>query len=238
MKKAVLFLSIITLAIIAFSSCKKVSGEGPVVTETRSIADFSEIKSQFSGNTYITYGPTYSVTIEAQQNIIDALETTLSNGRLTVKVKEKTVLDPDETVKVHITTPNILGLFVSGSGNMYVINKMLSSDLILKVNGSGNINIAELEANNINGEITGSGEINIAAGKVNRQTLDISGSGSMDLLNLESKNADIKISGSGNASLFVTDNLKVRISGSGNVSYKGNPAVDVNITGSGKLNHL
>lgn len=238
MKNLSFLLAVSFLFIVLFQSCKKVSGDGPVVTETRSVANFSEIKSEFSGDIYITHGLAYSVIIEAQQNIIDVIETSLSDGMLTLRVKNNTVIRPEERVKVHIISPNVTALMVNGSGNMQVLGDLPANDLYMRVSGSGNINISKLTANSVDANISGSGEISIYDGTVNKESLDIGGSGSIDLLHLLATKGDIKIAGSGDAKVQVTGDLKVRITGSGSVYYKGTPALDVNITGSGKLKHL
>jgi hypothetical protein len=238
MKKLSVLFILSLLLVTAMSSCRKVSGTGPVVSETRSVSGFSEIKSAFSGDIIITPSSSYSVRIEAQQNIIDVIETVLNDGILTLRVKSNTVIKPDSRVKVYISSPDIRGVIVSGSGNVQFTDALTTTDLYLKVSGSGNINIFKLTANSVDANISGSGEININNGSVADEMVDISGSGSMELSNLVATNSDIKIAGSGDARVYVTGHLKVRISGSGSVYYRGTPSIDVSISGSGKLKSI
>lgn len=233
-KLSILFILTIIVA-AAFSSCRKVDGTGPVVTEFRNVSGFTEIKSEISADIIVTPAAAYSVKIEAQQNIIDVIETVLNDGMITLRVKSNTVIKPDAKVKIYISSPDIQGLIVSGSGNMQVSDALTSSHLYLKTSGSGNINISRLNGQSIDANISGSGEININEGAIHEELIDISGSGSMNMSNLTTVNSDIKIAGSGNAKVNVIDYLKVRITGSGSVYYKGTPTIDVNITGSGKL---
>lgn len=237
MRKIVLLLSIALLA-IAVQSCRKVSGRGPIVTENRDISGFKEIKSDISGEVYITNGPAYKVSIEAQQNIIDVIETVLNDNRLTIRVKNNTSVKSEDKIIVRITSPDVRGIILSGSGNISSDNVVISSDLYMHVSGSGDIYLNGLTALTLDASISGSGRIDITSGSLNSQELEITGSGDMDLLNLVSKETEVKISGSGSAKVQATDRLKVRITGSGNVYYRGNPAVDVSITGSGDLKHI
>lgn len=233
-KLSILF--ILSLLVVALMpSCRKVSGSGPVVSETRNISGFREVKSDFSGDVYVTQGSTYNVRIEAQQNIIDVIETVLNDGILTLRGKSNTIIKPDTRIKIYITMPNIDGLVVSGSGDMMLQNDVATSDLYMKVSGSGSITVPKLTAGSVDANITGSGEIDIWDGTVTSETIDISGSGSMDFSGLKANTGDIRISGSGDARVYVTSSLKVRISGSGSVYYRGTPTIDVSITGSGKL---
>lgn len=237
MKKIVLLLSVALFAIV-LQSCRKVSGSGPVVTENRAVSDFKEIKSDISGEVYVTAGPVYKVSIEAQQNVIDVIETVLNDDRLTIRLKNNTSVRAEDKIVVRITSPNIRGLIVSGSGNISANEPVTTSDLYMNVSGSGDIYLNKLTAVTLDANISGSGRIDIAGGELNDQSLEISGSGDMDFLNLLSKDADVRISGSGSARVKATDHLKVRITGSGDVYYTGNPAVDVQITGSGSMKHI
>lgn len=238
MKKLSILFILSLLVIAVMSSCRKVSGSGPVVSETRSISGFREVKSDFSGDVFITQGSLYSVRIEAQQNIIDVIETVLNDGILTIRGKSNTIIRPDTRIKVYITMPDVEGLRVSGSGDMTVQNNVSASHLYLKVSGSGNITIPKLNAGSVDANISGSGEINIWDGTVSNEFIDIEGSGSMDFSGLMASAADVEISGSGDARVYATSTLKVRISGSGSVYYRGNPSIDVSISGSGKLKPL
>lgn len=238
MKKLSVLFILGMIFVTLMPSCRKVSGTGPVVSETRSVSGFSEIKSELPADIIITPAAQYNVRVEAQQNIIDVIETVLNDGILTLRVKNNTVIKPDSRVKVYVSSPVIEGLMVSGSGNMQVTDVLPSTDLYMKVSGSGNINIPKLNANSIDANISGSGEININDGSIAQENIEISGSGSMNLSNMAATNSEVKISGSGNARIYVTGNLKVRITGSGSVYYRGAPAIDVSITGSGKLKPL
>jgi hypothetical protein len=233
-KLSVLFILTIIFAAL-LPSCRKVDGTGPVVTEFRNVSGFTEIKSEISADIIITPATAYSVKIDAQQNITDVIETVLNDGILTIRVKSNTLIKPDSRVKIYISSPDIQGLIINGSGNMLVTDALISSHLYLKISGSGNINIPKLSGQSIDANISGSGEANINDGSIHEELIDISGSGSMNMSNLATSNSDIKIAGSGDAHVKVVDYLKVRITGSGSVYYKGTPTIDVSITGSGKL---
>jgi len=233
-KLSILFIfSLLMLALLP--SCRKVDGKGPVVSETRNISGFSEIKSDFNGDVYVSQGNTYNIRIEAQQNIIDVLETVLNDGIMTIRVKSNTVIRPDSRVRVYVTTPSVTGLRVSGSGSMTVQEPLNTANLYIRVNGSGDVNITKLTAGSLDADISGSGEINIFNGTADFEDIDITGSGSADCSGLAANSADVRISGSGDARVYALNHLKVRISGSGNVYYRGLPAIDVSISGSGKL---
>lgn len=237
MKKYRDLIALSFLTIVLFS-CKKISGEGPVVTESRNVATFKEVRAAFAGDVFIKRDTMLTVRLEGQQNIIDELETKVSDGLLTIRVKSNVLLKSDAKVKVYISMPRIEGLYQSGSGSMQVNDVINSQNLFLKVTSSGHMYLSDLTVDELNATVSGSGSLHIDNGVVNKETLKISGSGDLDMENLKATTCDISVNGSGNGSVFVLGKLKVDISGSGNVYYKGRPSLDVSISGSGKLRGL
>jgi hypothetical protein len=239
MKKLSMLIAAVLFIAITLPSCRKVSGDGPIVTQKREVSGFKEIKSEISGDVYVTYGSAYEITVEAQQNILNVLETVLTGDRLTLRFKPNTHIRTHERIIVRISTPDIKALILSGSGNIQGMNLMETNRLLLNISGSGNIHLHEVNTQLLDAGISGSGSISVNGGSATDEIIEIKGSGSIDLLSLEAANSDVNISGSGNAKLNVTEHLKVKISGSGNVYYTGNPSVDeVKITGSGSLKKL
>lgn len=227
---------IASIAILfSMNACKKVVGEGPVVTQERPTSAFTALHSKISSDVFYNIGNEYKVTIEAQRNIIDVMETIISGGELQIRFRNDVNVKSHETIRVYVTAPALQSFAQSGSGTMNVQNDLNVDNLNLQISGSGNIKLSKVESDQIAAHISGSGNINIAAGTANKVSADISGSGDIDLLNVISKNASTVTSGSGGIKVYVTDNLDSRISGSGTVWYRGNPRVSANISGSGRV---
>ena len=106
------------------------------------------------------------------------------------------------------------------------------------ISGSGDVQIADLSADEVTAKIGGSGEIDLA-GHAAAQDVTISGSGKYRAGDLCSESVKVKISGSGDATVCATEDLDSNISGSGSVDYYGRPAVNSSTgSGSGKINGL
>lgn len=217
------------------ASCEKVVGEGPVVTETRSATNFSGLDLRMSGDVYFTRDAAYKVEVSAQQNILDKLETYVSNGKLVIKFENDTRVRSHESVKVKVSGPDLTNVRVSGSGNVTSTNAITPGSLDLDISGSGGITLADVTSAYISTTISGSGDIKILNGTITEEKIKISGSGNTDLSNVSAAKATTTTSGSGDIWLQVSNDLDVTISGSGSVHYKGNPIIDTRISGSGKV---
>jgi hypothetical protein len=225
------------ILILFISSCKKVIGEGALVTETRSTANFDAVESQISGNITYVQSPDFKVEISAQQNILDVMETPVINNRLVVRFRNNVRVKSHEQITTIVKAPSISSITSSGSGDVNVLGPINGNNLVFKLNGSGSINLPVLTCNYLESTISGSGDISIAGGTADTEQLKISGSGSINAQNILAKSATTTISGSGSIKVSASETLNATISGSGSVYYWGRPVVSTDISGSGKVIH-
>jgi hypothetical protein len=231
-------LFILTGMMVMFASCEKVVGEGPVVTETRNISDFSGVDLRVSGNIYFTQSPEYKVEVRAQQNILGVLETYVANNKLVIRFDNDVVVRRHENVTVNISAPDLSSIRVSGSGDIMTTGPLTPNSMEMDISGSGSITVNDLETGYLDATISGSGDIKVINGSADEEKLRISGSGDMDLANVLAKYVTTTTSGSGDTRVHATDRLNVTISGSGSVYYRGQPSISTKISGSGKVRQM
>jgi hypothetical protein len=230
-----IFASLICL--ILFSACKKdvLTGSGPIVTENRTVVNFTKVVNDDAIDVFITEGNTFSVTVSDYENLVNYIETNVIGDALKIAYK-RNVLPIRSSGKVTITMPTLYGVSLYGSGCFKVngaFNTATNFDGI--INGSGNIDINGLQVNTTNLQIRGSGDIIIANANSNACTMRISGSGDINALNFICAVNNVFTNGSGDVETTTTQTLKVDINGSGDVHYKGSPTVNANINGSGRV---
>lgn len=236
MKKLSIVFVAITL-VVFFVSCKKVTGEGPTITESRAITNFTAVASSISADVFYKQDPQFKVEITAQQNILNVIETNMVNNELVIKVRNGTIIRQHENIIVNVSSPVVNGLRISGSGNIVVADSINSGNIAFSLSGSGSISLHKLTATSVDAHISGSGNIAISSGAVKTGTLKISGSGNIDMMNVTASSVNTATSGSGDMRVNASQNLDVTISGSGSIFYTGNPIIDTHITGSGRVIH-
>ncbi|MEO6456589.1 MAG: head GIN domain-containing protein [Ginsengibacter sp.] len=241
MKKIVTIAITVIIFWASFSSCQKdiVVGNGPVVTETRSLNNFRGVSYKVPGKVNFKIDPVYKVAISAQRNILDVLRSDIVNGVLIIDFKNNVRAKKHEDIIVNITAPSADYFSVSGVGDMIVEGDLVSDNLSLNISGVGNIFIQKATVNDkINADISGSGNMDVTAGSAKREELRISGSGNMDLSQVPAEKAETHISGSGDMKVNLSQSLDAYISGSGTVYYRGRPAINTHISGSGNVKSL
>ncbi|HEY0056214.1 MAG TPA: head GIN domain-containing protein [Pedobacter sp.] len=208
---------LIVITIVMFSSCSKerLEGNGQIVTEVRTLKNFSGVINSGSKHIHVKHGSGFKVELRGSSNLIPAYHTEIINGNLNLKYENVNVRNDD--LEVYVTMPAIRRADLTGSGKISINGSFPAQDYCeATVSGSGDIQVD-------------------GAFDVDELDVTISGSGRADLLSIKSQRTEVLISGSGEAKVNAIDHLKVKISGSGTTYYTGNPTIESEISGSGRV---
>jgi hypothetical protein len=228
------------IIILAFSlsSCitikiSDVKGSGQIETEEFEVADFNSLEFMGLGNIIITQGDKESLTVEAENNVIENLEVSTQGNTLSIGFKNRFInIIPTKPINYYLTVKDLREIKISGAGNVKC-EQLTTRDMRILSSGLGNMEM-QLAAEELQVDISGAGKI-VISGEVKTQFITISGAGAYEAFNLESSDCKISISGVGKAELNASDTLDIRMSGLGSIEYKGNPEVAQNISGGGKI---
>ncbi len=191
-----------------------ITGSGKVVSEPRSVSGFSAVSLEGSGSVEIAFGPSESVVLEADDNILPLIETVLEKSVLVIRTKPNTTIQTTKPIQIRITMKSLSGVLIPGSGH---------------------ITVPELSGDSFSVALPGSGTITVG-GTVNQVTISMGGSGNIYCDKLKAKTATVTLNGSGNITVYANESLDATINGSGDIRYSGSPAkVNKNVKGSGNI---
>jgi len=232
------FRIILLFTSIAFlvSSCDFhcVDPEGPIITDTKVLGDFSCIEIGVPADVKLVIGGEPGVKITAPESYINAIETTIRRGNL--KITGEVCKAENSDIKIVIIANEINDIVISGTADIYSDTPLRTDDLVLGIRGSGNISLS-IFTKEVEAIINGSGNI-ILNGTCEEMNIAINGSGDFKGLGLNSFKARVKINGSGNASVVAHSKLHASVQGSGDINYSGDPEINMSISGSGKINKI
>ncbi|HEV8082103.1 MAG TPA: DUF2807 domain-containing protein [Chitinophagaceae bacterium] len=118
MKKLLITLFVF-LSINSFSQrWETIKGNGQMKKETREVGSYTSLASQGSMDVTIAYGNSNSVIVEADENLLPYIETSVENDKLTIKSKKGVNLKTNSKMVVHVSMTKINSLQQSGSGNI------------------------------------------------------------------------------------------------------------------------
>lgn len=225
----------ILLAVPTVSACESpslgVRGSGDLATESRDVSGFDGVVLHGSGTVRIEVTGTESLTIEAEDNLLEYLTTDVV-GR-TLELESSRSISPTEEIIYTITAESLESLAISGSGEIAAIG-ITGSRLDTEINGSGSISAQGIDVGVASIDISGSGGVELS-GNAGDLDLSISGSGDFEGAGLTAMEGEVSVSGSGDAIVNVTDRLDAEVSGSGNIRYLGDPNVNADTRGSGSI---
>jgi hypothetical protein len=207
--------------------------------EQRNVPAFSKISLRIPGVLYVEQGESPRLTIEAKSSTLERIITEVRGEELIIRF-ENTFFFWENfnagSIKIYATAKEIEGLALSGSGDIRAPQGLHTRNMDLRISGSGNISLAELNAEETEVSISGSGDVHIAdGGNAKRLSISISGSGDVDASGFETKEISVRVSGSGDSRVYATEKLEIKVSGSGDVYYSGNPEINSSVSGSGSV---
>jgi hypothetical protein len=195
------------------TSGSNTNGSGNVESESRTVSGFTAVELTGAGEVTIDQTGTDSLTIEADDNLLPKVTSSVVDGTLILGVEG------------NVSTSTPIKFIVTAT----TLNRIVAS-------GSGTISARNLTTDTLDVNIGGSADVTVR-GAATSQSVTIGGSGSYQAHELVSDSATVTISGSGNATVQATDTLDISISGSGSVASLGNPTVDQDVSGSGRVTH-
>ena len=221
MKKAVVLLTAIFVSVM-LGSCifsGSVEGNGKVVEETRDLGDFDKISVTRGMNVYISQGPVQKVIVSADENLLDVIETSVSDG--TLKVSSNRVIRKASSNKVLVTLPDLVLIKATAGSNIFTedtlnlkmleVKGMAGSNVKLVLN-SEELHVSAVAGSNIflNGTsvsciVKANSGSNVKAGELNVAT------------------CDLKASSGANVWINVQKEMSAKVSSGANVFYSGNP---------------
>jgi Putative auto-transporter adhesin, head GIN domain len=179
-------LAVIILFVFTQQSCRVVNGNHNVVTETRSIGSFSQIRLGGFANVHLTQGPSTDLKITGESNIINYVRTRVEGDVLIISSKNNVNLNTHEPVNIYVSAEDIEKISVSGAGDLYGENKWELKDRIeLRTSGAGKIK-AELNSPDVEIDVSGAGDV-IIAGETQDIDVHVSGAGKVKAENLNRK---------------------------------------------------
>ncbi|MES2951997.1 MAG: head GIN domain-containing protein [Pseudomonadota bacterium] len=220
-----------------FLGSKTVTGSGQVGSVKRELGAFHRVSVDLPCKIELIQGSSEGIAIEAEQNLLPHIETSIKNGQLYVRVTKGITLSSRSPIKVTLNARNLDSLALTGGADLSAA-RLQSPKLNSSIAGSGSITIKDLQSKDLSVSVAGSGRFE-AQGSTDAMDISIAGSGDISAPRLSAQDVSISIAGSGDATVWARKALSVNIVGSGNVRYYGEATRGNSSTvGSGSVKQL
>jgi hypothetical protein len=191
------------------------------------------VELRIPGDVILTYGSQQAVTVIADDNVLEYIETSVIDGVLRISNEEGvSIADFDLTVEVTLT--DLQYVVCSAPGTIESTNEFDVTAVSIVMNSPSTINLS-LDVDTLTTIMSGVGPITLT-GTAGYHFIVFSGVGTVHSYDLSTATTRVVLSGEGDAEVRVSDVLDVLMTGIGTVYYKGTPSdIIAEITGSGSV---
>jgi hypothetical protein len=170
-----------TLVAVSLTSCNhnfnfgnSVTGSGNVITEKRNVANFDKVTVSQGLECEVIFSDKSEVTIEADDNLIKGIHTTVQNGTLDITSEYDNYINV-KSKRIIVHMPKIVSL-ESTSGSTLKSGNILNSDDITFKSSSGSYLEVEVEADKVTLETSSGSEQKVTGKALKVFTASSSGS--------------------------------------------------------------
>lgn len=213
-----------------------IEGSGDYKTEERQIGEIDEVVLSTVGELNIKQSDKYSLTVEAEDNILPLIRTEVSGGRLTISIKPGFNIRNLGQIQYYLTIKDLDYITAISSGDVFC-QKLNTEEIEINLSSSGGIEIDYLQSDELEVNISSSGDA-VISGKVREQKIRLSSSGNYIAEGLESSECRINISSSGDAFINVSERLIADLTSSGDLYFTGDPETEFNTSSSGRIHSI
>jgi hypothetical protein len=201
------------LATLAVAGCG-FADDGPRTTQTRDVAAFTQIDNRGSVDVRLHVGEKQGVKVWAGEKVIDDVRTEVHDGTLEIAFDHSGWGGND--VVVEASVPKLAGIEASGSGDIDA-DGIKARAFEIRSDGSADIALAG-DAEALRVSLNGSGDADLADLNAKQATVAVSGSGDADV------RADdrlmVEVDGSGDVRYHGSPELTQHVDGSGGLSHE------------------
>lgn len=224
---------LLTAICTLFCSCNYETGSGNIISEKRQVASFSGISVGGSFDVEVKTGTAQSVEVEADDNIIKYIETTVSGNVLKIRLSGMHSFN-NVHLKVLITTPGLESIKASASADVKVQDVLKGEGKIsFEATSSAEIE-AEVDVPEVVANASSSATLTIT-GKTKSYKAMVSSSADIKSFELLSENTEVDASSSGTAEVHASVHLNAHASSSASVDYRGGATVEKTENSSGTV---
>ena len=162
-RKFLKIISLLTIGLLFITACglRTIQGSGDVITESRDVSGFDGISLTGIGRVIITQGDKESLTIEADDNLMEHITSEVKNGTLELGFTDNVRFDPIPSIVFWVSAKNLSAIDSVGTGTIEM-GKLTTDQLEISTSGTGSIIIDELTATDLVAAAEGTGEIKLA----------------------------------------------------------------------------
>jgi hypothetical protein len=210
-KRIVLLLVLISLALGCHRIHHEIAGSGKLQKQKRDVGSFNSISTEGAFDIELVCQKPQSLEIEGDDNVLPLVSTEVSNNVL--HIKSLRGYSASEPITLKISVPDLAGISASGAG-MIEVSGLKNDKFEIDANGAPTIR---------------------ASGETRVLNIDTNGAGKIDTHKLRAAQVVVDSRGVSSIEVYAAEQLDVKIAGPSHVIYQGDPVVHKTVNGPGSV---
>jgi hypothetical protein len=194
-------------------------GNKNVVKQERAVTPFISVVVSGAFDVFLTQQPATTLTVEADENLMDQITTEVNNQVLTIS--SRTIKNPTK-LNIYISSPTIEFIELSGASNLVGENTLQGLALDIKTSGAADARL-NVNVDNISVNASGASVITLS-GAAKEMVAKASGAADVKAYKLEVIDVTADASGAANINVNASGKVKTTTSGAGDVNLSGKAA--------------
>jgi Putative auto-transporter adhesin, head GIN domain len=214
-------------------ACNQKSGSGNIVSETKSVGNFTRLSSSHGFEVNVKKGDSYQVVIEADDNLMQYVSVKVKNGELHIGMEDNLSLS-NASLKASVTTPVLEGASTSSASEIF-------SSEVWKSNSTWNLNASSgstinlrVDAPSVKAESSSGSKITVS-GRTQTANFEASSGSGIRAFDLLSERVIAGASSGAHIDLHSSVQLDGEASSGAGITYRGNPTVKKNESSGGRV---
>lgn len=210
---------------LLFASCHinigdGIDGNGKVTTEKRDVkGNYTKVEVDRGLNVEVQQSPSFSVEVEADENLQEHISVTVENGTLVITTDES--IDECESKTIRVKMPTITGLETTSGASITGQNTFLGNNLYVKTSSGSEIDV-EVEIDAVDCESTSGSSITIKGKALSLTTSSSSGS-EIDARDLMVNDVTSESTSGSATEIHPIESLRAKASSGGAIDYNHSP---------------
>ena len=215
---------------------QSITGSGDVISKVFELDGFSELDISDAFTVTVVRSETFSISVEADDNIMEQIEVIQSVATLRVGIASNFSVRSPKTLKAKISMPELNRVDLSGASRLELLGFSERASIEFNISGASRA-AGELNGDIVSVDLSGASRLDFS-GTALELSLEASGASRADLEDLTVEQVKkARLSGASSGAFTVLDAMDdVNLSGASTLEYSGDPVIgDVNVSGASNL---
>lgn len=218
----IIAVSIISLLLLSCNFLRGVDGNGNVIKTDRTISqDFDQISVSHGLDLQLTQANAVSITVEADENLLDLIMTEVVNGTLRIYTTEN--IGHATSKKVVVNFENVSGIKATSGSDVYSSNTIEVPNLEVSSTSGADVTLA-VKTKTLNCNATSGSDISMS-GTTKALVANATSGSDIDASNLKAETSNVKATSGADISVNTTKTLVAKATSGGDIKYIGDPEI-------------